>query len=99
MPAKNDGATADYTEKIPNNVNLHEDRRLQRALESWQPNFLQWGQTMGPTPPTQDVYLPTAVNVGRGGRAPFGPVALPEYRWGIFPAEREPGRPARFGRP
>lgn len=31
---------ADYTEKIPNNVGLHEDRRLQRALESWQPNFL-----------------------------------------------------------
>ena len=24
--------TADYTEKIPNNVDLHEDRRLQRAL-------------------------------------------------------------------
>src|SRR5205085_4154822 len=36
--------TADYTEKIPNNVNLHEDRRLQRALESWQPNFIQWWQ-------------------------------------------------------
>lgn len=31
---------ADYSEKIPNNVELHEDRRLQRALESWQPNFL-----------------------------------------------------------
>ena len=26
-------ATADYSEKIPNNVDLHEDRRLQRALE------------------------------------------------------------------
>ena len=26
--------TADYTEKIPNNVSLHEDRRLQRALEA-----------------------------------------------------------------
>jgi hypothetical protein len=24
--------TADYSEKIPNNVDLHEDRRLQRAL-------------------------------------------------------------------
>ena len=47
--------TADYTEKIPNNVSLHEDRRLQRALESWQPNFLNWWQTMGPTLPTRDV--------------------------------------------
>ena len=25
---------ADYSEKIPNNVSLNEDRRLQRALES-----------------------------------------------------------------
>jgi len=25
----------DYSERIPNNVNLSEDRRLQRALENW----------------------------------------------------------------
>ena len=25
--------TADYSARIPNNVDLHEDRRLQRALE------------------------------------------------------------------
>src|ERR1700760_1130597 len=89
--------TADYTEKIPNNVNLHEDRRLQRALESWQPNFIQWWQTMGPTLPTQDVSLRTAVNVGRDGWAQFGHVAMPEYRWGIFLAERDPGRKVGFG--
>src|SRR5438034_5391164 len=89
--------TADYTEKIPNNVSLHEDRRLQRALESWQPNFLQWWQTMGPTLPTRDVYLRTAVNVGRDGWAQFGHVAMPEYRWGIFLAERDPGRRVGFG--
>ncbi|HEY1001451.1 MAG TPA: benzoyl-CoA 2,3-epoxidase subunit BoxB, partial [Streptosporangiaceae bacterium] len=89
--------TADYTEKIPNNVQLHEDRRLQRALESWQPNFLNWWQTMGPTLPTQDVYLRTAVNVGRDGWAQFGHVAMPEYRWGIFLAERDPGRTVGFG--
>ena len=29
-------------EKIPNNVNLSSDRKLQRALEAWQPNFLDW---------------------------------------------------------
>jgi benzoyl-CoA 2,3-dioxygenase component B len=29
--------TIDYSEKIPNNVDLASDRRLQRALESWQP--------------------------------------------------------------
>src|SRR6201996_3582 len=88
---------ADYTEKIPNNVQLHEDRRLQRALESWQPNFLNWWQTMGPTLPTQDVYLRTAVNVGRDGWAQFGHVPMPEYRWGIFLAERDPGRTVGFG--
>ena len=89
--------TADYSEKIPNNVSLHEDRRLQRALESWQPNFLNWWQTMGPTLPTQDVYLRTAVNVGRDGWAQFGHVPMPEYRWGIFLAERDPGRTVGFG--
>jgi benzoyl-CoA 2,3-dioxygenase component B len=88
---------ADYTEKIPNNVNLDQDRRLQRALESWQPNFLQWWRAMGPALPTQDVYLRTAVNVGREGWAQFGHVPMPEYRWGIFLAERDPGRRIGFG--
>ena len=60
----------DYSERIPNNVDLAEDRRLQRALESWQPRFLQWWGEMGPTLPTQDVYLRTAVDVGRAGSCP-----------------------------
>jgi benzoyl-CoA 2,3-dioxygenase component B len=90
-------STADYTEKIPNNVDLHEDRRLQRALESWQPNFLNWWTSMGPTLPTRDVYLRTAVNVGREGWAHFGHVAMKDYRWGIFLAERDPGRRIAFG--
>jgi benzoyl-CoA 2,3-dioxygenase component B len=88
---------ADYTEKIPNNVSLHEDRRLQRALESWQPNFLSWWESMGPALPTRDVYLRTAVNVGRDGWAQFGFVPMRDYRWGIFLAEREPGRVIGFG--
>jgi benzoyl-CoA 2,3-dioxygenase component B len=87
----------DYTERIPNNVSLSEDRRLQRALESWQPRFLQWWSDMGPTLPTQDVYLRTAVTVGREGWANFGRVRLPEYRWGIFLAERNPDRRIAFG--
>ena len=87
----------DYSEKIPNNVGLRDDRRLQRALESWQPNFLSWWQSMGPTLPTQDVYLRTAVNVGREGWAHFAHVPMPEYRWGIFLAERDPARQIGFG--
>ncbi len=88
---------ADYSDKIPNNVRLHEDRRLQRALESWQPNFLSWWETMGPALPTRDVYLRTAVNVGREGWARFGFVPTRDYRWGIFLAERDPGRMIAFG--
>jgi benzoyl-CoA 2,3-dioxygenase component B len=88
---------SDYSEKIPNNVELREDRRLQRALESWQPNFLNWWESMGPTLPTQDVYLRTAINVGREGWAHFGHVAMKDYRWGIFLAQRDPGRQIGFG--
>src|SRR6201997_2278196 len=88
----------DYAEKIPNNVGLAEDRRLQRALESWQPNFLSWWETMGPTLPTQDVYLRTAIDVRGEGWATFGHVPMPEYRWGIFLAERDPDRRIAFGR-
>jgi benzoyl-CoA 2,3-dioxygenase component B len=90
-------ATADYSAKIPNNVSLHEDRRLQRALESWQPNFLHWWESMGPALPTDDVYLRTAVNVGRDGWAQFGHVVMKDYRWGIFLAERDRDRQVGFG--
>ncbi|HZE66700.1 MAG TPA: hypothetical protein VE081_08735, partial [Sporichthyaceae bacterium] len=89
--------TIDYTERIPNNVDLASDRKLQRALESWQPKFLDWWRDMGPTLPTQDVYLRTAVDVGREGWAHFGHVALPEYRWGIFLSERDNARTIGFG--
>jgi benzoyl-CoA 2,3-epoxidase subunit B len=90
-------SSIDYSEKIPNNVDLHEDRRLQRALESWQPNFLRWWESMGPALPTRDVYLRTAVNVGREGWAHFDHVAMPDYRWGIFLAERQRDRRIGFG--
>jgi benzoyl-CoA 2,3-dioxygenase component B len=88
---------ADYAEKIPNNVNLLEDRRLQRALEAWQPNFLTWWDSMGPTLPTRDVYLRTAISVDREGWAQFGHVPMRDYRWGIFLAERDEERRIGFG--
>ncbi|MFI6318167.1 benzoyl-CoA 2,3-epoxidase subunit BoxB [Nonomuraea sp. NPDC050556] len=87
----------DYTERIPNNVDLAGDRRLQRALESWQPRFLQWWGEMGPALPTRDVYLRTAVDVGKEGWAHFGHVAVPDYRWGIFLASPAPDRRIGFG--
>jgi benzoyl-CoA 2,3-epoxidase subunit B len=79
-------------EKIPNNVNLSSDKKLQRALEAWQPNFLEWWQEMGPDGFQQDqIYLRTAISVEAGGWAHFDYVKMPDYRWGIFlapPTER-----------
>jgi benzoyl-CoA 2,3-dioxygenase component B len=89
--------TADYADKIPNNVMLQDDRRLQRALEAWQPNFLSWWDSMGPTLPTRDVYLRTAISVDREGWAHFDHVPMRDYRWGIFLAERDPDRRIAFG--
>lgn len=88
---------ADYGENIPNNVDLASDRRLQRALESWQPKFQNWWAEMGPALPTEDVYLRTAVSVGREGWAHFGHVAMGEYRWGVFLSEHDPERRIAFG--
>jgi benzoyl-CoA 2,3-epoxidase subunit B len=91
-------STIDYTERIPNNVNLAGDRRLQRALEGWQPKFLDWWRQLGPALPTKDVYLRTAIAVGRDGWAHFDHVPMEEYKWGIFLAERDPDRTVNFGK-
>lgn len=72
-------------EKIPNNVDLSEDRRLQRALETWQPDYLKWWMEMGPTDFQQDwIYLRTAISVEPSGWAHFDYVKMPDYRWGVF---------------
>jgi benzoyl-CoA 2,3-epoxidase subunit B len=87
-----------YSERIPNNVNLSEDKTLQRALEHWQPNYLAWWNDMGPEGAMQhDVYLRTAVSVDAGGWAQFGHVKMPDYRWGIFLNQKEEGRQIVFG--
>ncbi len=50
-------SSINYSEKIPNNVNLSDDRTLQRALEQWQPNFINWWDDVGPVGSTDsDVY-------------------------------------------
>jgi len=91
-------AGIDYSEKIPNNVNLANDRTLQRALEHWQPHFLDWWREMGPKDfANADVYLRTAVGVDAEGWAHYGAVKMPDYRWGIFLADAIPDRRIGFG--
>ncbi len=90
--------TAISNEKIPNNVNLSEDKKLQRALEQWQPNFLEWWNSMGPEGFQQrDVYLRTAISSNVDGWAHYDYVKMPEYRWGIFLADQVPDRKIGFG--
>src|ERR1700686_1736826 len=87
-----------YAEKIPNNVELASNRTLQRALEQWQPAFLNWWKEMGPTDfQANDVYLRTAISVDAKGWANYDYVRMPEYRWGIFLAEPETDRRVGFG--
>ncbi|HYZ16771.1 MAG TPA: benzoyl-CoA 2,3-epoxidase subunit BoxB [Candidatus Acidoferrum sp.] len=90
--------STDYTERIPNNVELTSNRTLQRALEHWQPAFLQWWRELGPSDfNAADVYLRTAISVDTKGWANYGYVRMPEYRWGIFLAEPEADRRIGFG--
>ena len=87
-----------YDEKIPNNVDLSTNKTLQRALEHWQPRFIDWWKELGPAVySNNDVYLRTATSVDREGWATFGMVKMPEYRWGIFLAEQDPNRTIGFG--
>jgi benzoyl-CoA 2,3-epoxidase subunit B len=90
--------TIDYQERIPNNVGLAENRTLQRALEHWQPRFLDWWREMGPSDfLDSDVYLRTATSVDAKGWASYGTVKMPDYRWGIFLADAVPDRTIGFG--
>ena len=91
-------STINYSEKIPNNVNLAEDRTLQRALEQWQPNFINWWDEVGPEGSTDfDVYLRTAVSVDPQGWAQFDYVKMRDYRWGIFLNPGNTDRAIHFG--
>ncbi|HEX2381343.1 MAG TPA: benzoyl-CoA 2,3-epoxidase subunit BoxB [Acidimicrobiales bacterium] len=90
--------SVDLEARIPNNVGLGDDRRLQRALEAWLPRYLEWWQDLGPAEhQDHDVFLRTATAVDREGWANFDYVRMPDYRWGIFLADAEPDRRVAFG--
>ena len=88
----------DYNERIPNNVDLQNDRRLLRALEKWQPAFLRWWDEMGPVGAKEcHAYLRTAIGADASGWAHFDHVRMADYRWGIFLAAPEADRRIGFG--
>ena len=91
-------ANANYQDLIPNNIGLDSDRRLQRALESWHPKFMEWWRVRGPEYfQDNDIYLRTATSVDRKGWAHFDYVKMPDYRWGIFLAESSAEKSISFG--
>jgi benzoyl-CoA 2,3-dioxygenase component B len=91
-------SNVDLNAKIPNNVELEQDKRLQRALEHWLPNYLSWWREMGPDGfQDKDVWLRTATSVDAEGWAHFDYVKMPDYRWGIFLADATPDRRIGFG--
>jgi benzoyl-CoA 2,3-dioxygenase component B len=97
-PNQESTMSIDYSQKIPNNVHLNDNKTLQRALEHWQPEFINWWQDMGPDGSQNfDVYLRTAVSVDPSGWAHFDHVKMPDYRWGIFLNPAEEGRKVNFG--
>ena len=87
------------SERIPNNVDLSSNKRLQRALEHWQPKYLDWWRDMGPEgfQDHHQVFLRTAISVDPDGWANFEFVKLPDYRWGIFLTELVADRTIGFG--
>jgi len=86
------------TDSIPNNVDLGSDKKLLRALEKWQPDFINWWMEMGPDGFQNDeIYLRTAVSVDAKGWANYEYVKMPDYRWGIFLTPREGERDIGFG--
>jgi benzoyl-CoA 2,3-dioxygenase component B len=79
----------DYSTKIPNNVNLADDRKIQRALEKWQPAFISWWNDFGPNwASNDDIFLRTAVSANTDGWAVFDYVKMPDL---VIPRENQYG--------
>ncbi len=90
--------TIDYTHRIPNNVDLADDRKLTRALEQWMPQFETWWHDLGPQGfEAADVYLRTAINTNIHRQSAWGHTKLEDYRWGIFLTDPTPDRRISHG--
>ena len=87
-------------ERIPNNVDLSSNKRLQRALEHWQPKYIQWWQDMGPQgfQDYHQVYVRTAVSVDPSGWAHFEYVQAAGVSLGHLPRRSRARSPHRLRR-
>src|SRR5438445_13164789 len=72
----------DYSTKIPNNVNLSEDRQVLKALEGWHPDNMDRWSGIGPEGlPQSLLYLRTDYTVDTRGWTTFINVTITNYLW------------------
>ena len=91
--------STELDEKIPNNVNLAGDKRLQRALEQWLPNYLSWWQEVGPEGfQADDIDFADEVRVAVEERASLSPDALTGMEQNLRYAGPESPETKIFGR-
>jgi hypothetical protein len=84
-------SVVDYDALIPNNVDLRSDRRLQRALERWYPNFRNWWLDMGP-----DGRLVSAEDFEKSRPEWLGTEEDEEYICSLMAPVTEPGKFANW---
>ncbi len=84
---------------IPNNVGLEDRPALARTLAQFKGDYMKWWRECGPQGfDAADCYLRMPVAADARGWASYEYVKLPEFRWGVFQADRVEDRPALFGR-
>jgi len=88
----------DYSEKIPNNVDLPATGSCSARWSPGSPTFLNWWKTMGPALPHRgtSTCAPRSTSAGRAGHT-SGTWPWRKYRWGVFLAERNRDRKIAFG--
>jgi benzoyl-CoA 2,3-epoxidase subunit B len=84
---------------IPNNVGLEDRPTLAKTLAQFKGDYMKWWRECGPQGfDAADCYLRMPVAADARGWASYEYVKLPEFRWGVFQADRVENRPALFGR-
>ncbi len=84
---------------IPNNVGLEERPALAKTLAQFKTDYMKWWHECGPQGfDAADCFLRMPVAADARGWASYEYVKLPEFRWGVFQADRVGNRPALFGR-